>query len=524
MDRDSQIIRDRLTYLYPNKIVQALSLKDRPFYSVIYGYLKEKYPEVSIGEYIRSLGFEYIGKTTSYNVLGEFDFRSMHYLIGHYEDINQTVIAQLLGISRQRVSQRLNEATQGGRDWRVSLFTDEERIIVKSMVDEELFVFEYDDNSIAILTAAQIGPVFILRNTDSIRIHFDFDLETLQLLASKNRDRFSEVNYVHSHTFEKVNVGGQMVFREKSGKSSLNIKQYCSARGLDYGEYLRNLGIHPTIDGRVLTDEDWFDRLLPYVESDGVLRVPHQSGVQSGLAWRAKVLGMSGQEYAEMLGFQWRQRDFASEHEKRMLRYERLVKEQSFEGFVYLPSEEGLYRSLYSFLRGRNETLHIFLERIGLERLDKDEYQSRFGITGAILDKLKELQSTPQYEINPTARIMRNKKMVTLLKKLYDYHCQICGMDNPLVPRIEKDDGTYYCEVHHVTPLGTAEAASDIETLDHYSNAICLCSFHHSYVHYHQGGAFQISLDGNQIFLLSTLGEKLPIQINKHISFHIKEN
>ncbi|MEK3668686.1 HNH endonuclease [Paenibacillus sp. FSL R10-2771] len=182
------------------------------------------------------------------------------------------------------------------------------------------------------------------------------------------------------------------------------------------------------------------------------------------------------------------------------------------------------FHSLYSFLRGRNETLHIFLERIGLERLDKDEYQSRFGITGAILDKLKELQSTPQYEINPTARIMRNKKMVTLLKKLYDYHCQICGMDNPLVPRIEKDDGTYYCEVHHVTPLGTAEAASDIETLDHYSNAICLCSFHHSYVHYHKGGAFQISLDGNQIFLLSTLGEKLPIQINKHISFHIKEN
>jgi hypothetical protein len=523
MDRDSQIIRDRLTYLYPNKIVEGLSTKDRSFYGVIYGYLREEHPGVDMEEYIRSLGFDYKRGTTGYNVVGEFDVTSVHYLIDHFEDVNQTVIAQFLGISSQRVSQRLYESTQGGRDWRVSGLTDEERLIVQSMVEEDLFVFEYDDNSIAILTAAPKGPVFLHRNADSISFHFDFDLETLQLLASKDRDRFSEMNHVHRRVFEQVTVGGQMYFRPNSGENVLNIRQYCNRRGLDYEEYLKQLGIDPVIDGRTLTDEEWFDRLLPHVGSDGVLRVPHQSSVQTGLARRAREFGMSAQEYAEMLGFQWRQRDFPSEHQRRMVRYEERVRKQSFDGFVYLPTDGELYRALYYFLRGRNETIQTFLERIGLERLDKEEYQSRFGITGAILEKLKDLQSAPQNETGPAERIARNKKMVTLLKKLYDYHCQICGTDRPLIPRIEKDDGTYYCEVHHVTPLGTAETASDVETLDHYSNALCLCSYHHSYVHYHKGGYPEFIMDGNQICLLSVQGEKLPIRLNKHISLEIRD-
>lgn len=522
MDRESQIIRDRLTYLYPNKIVEGLSTKDRSFYSVIYGYLREKHTVVGMEEYIRSLGFDYIRRATGNNPMGEFDFASVRYLIDHFEDINQSVIAQFLGISRQRVSQRLSEATEGGRNWRVSGFTDDESYIVKSMIESDLFIFEYDDDSIAILTAAPEGPVFLHRNADSIRFHFDFDIETLQMLTSKDRHRFSKTDYAHRSVFEQVTIGGKMYFRPNTGESVLNIRNYCNGRGFSFEEYIEQLGIHPIVDGRTLTDEEWFDRLLPNVGSDGVLRVPHRSSIQTGLARRAREFEMSSQEYAEMLGFQWRQRDFASEHHRRLQRYEELVREQSFDGFVYLPTEEGLYRALYHFLRGRNETIQMFLERIGLERLDKEEYQSRFGITGAILEKLKDLQSAPPYQTGPAERLARNKKMVTLLKKLYDYHCQICGTDRPLIPRIEKEDGTYYCEVHHVTPLGTAETASDVETLDHYSNAICLCSYHHSYVHYHKGGYPEIIMDGNQFCFISVKGEKLPIRLNKHISFEIR--
>ncbi|MCD1257663.1 hypothetical protein B5M42_002265 [Paenibacillus athensensis] len=523
MDSDSQIIRDRLTYLYPNKIVDGLSGKDRSFYSVIYGYLKENHPGVGLEEYVRSLGFDYIRRSAGNNVVNDFDFASVHYLIENFEDINQTVIAQLIGISRQRVSQRLHEATQGGRDWRASGLTDEERLIIQIMIEEDLYVFEYDDNSIAILTASPKGPVFLHRNVESIRFHFDFDHEILQLLASKDRNRFSEVNHDHRRAFEQVSVVNQLYFRPTSNDSTLNIRYYCYNRGIEFEEYLEELGIHPIIDGRVLTDEDWFNRLLPYVGSDGVLRVPHRSSAQTGLARRAREFGMSAQEYAEILGFQWRHRDFASEHQRHLVRYEELIKEQSFDGFVYLPSDGGLYRALYHFLRGRYETIQTFLERIGLERLNKEEYRSRFGIAGAILEKLKELQSDSQYEIGSDERIARNKKMVTLLKKLYDYHCQICGTDLPLIPRIEKDDGTYYCEVHHVTPLGTAETAADVETLDHYLNALCLCSYHHSYVHYYKGGYSDIIIDGDQICLLSVHGEKLPLLLNKHINLEIRE-
>src|SRR4051794_16915669 len=129
MDRDSQIIRDQLMYLYPNKIVEGLSTKDRSFYGTIYGYLRDKHPGVGLEEYIRSLGFDYVRRATGNNAVGEFDFTSVHFLIDHFEDINQAVIAKFLGISRQRVFQRLSEATQGGQDWRVSELTDEERLI-----------------------------------------------------------------------------------------------------------------------------------------------------------------------------------------------------------------------------------------------------------------------------------------------------------------------------------------------------------------------------------------------------------
>ena len=523
MNHDSQFIREQLTYLYPNKIVEGLSTKDQSFYGTINGYIKEKHPGIGVEEYIRSLGFDYVrSRNTGHNIVGDFDYASVNFLINHFEDVNQTVIAKFLGISRQRVSQRLKEAKQVGQDWRVSGLNDEERLVLESMVQNDLFVYKEDDDRTAILTATPKGPVFLFRQAGSIRFHFDFDLETLQLLAANNRDRFNEINYAHRLVFEKVKVGGQVYFRPTTGESVLNVKQYCLGRELDYEVYIKQLGVYPVIDGRTLTDEDWFNRLLPHVESDGVLRVPHQSSVQTSLTRRAREFGMSSREYAEMLGFQWRHRDFVSEHQRRIERYEELVREQSFDGFVYLPSDGGLYRSLYYFLRGRKENIQTFLERIGLERLGKDEYQSRFGITGAILQKLKDLQSETQQETDLAKRIARNKKMVTLLKKLYDYNCQVCGMNHPLIPRIEKDDGTYYCEVHHLIPLGTAETASDVETLDHYSNAICLCSYHHSYVHYHKGGYPEIIFDGKQICLLSTHGEKLPLRLNKHISLEIR--
>lgn len=516
MDRDSQIIHDRLMYLYPNKVVKGLSTKDRSYYGMIYGYLREHYPEQSMEQYIRSLGFDYVGR--QFTVLGEFDYASAHYLIEHYEDTNQTVLGKLLGITRARVSQRLQEATTGVTNWKVTELTEEERSIVKSMCDGELFYYE-DDGSIAILTGSSQGPVFLHRNSESVRFHFTLDDETLSWLRPKDRDQMSSMNYAHRRMYEIVKIGGQNYFRTKSKNvETLNIKQYCNIRSLDYENYLKWIGVYPLIDRKSITDEEWFERLLAHVEDDGVLRVPHGSSDQTGLSRRAREFGMNAQEYAEMLGFQWRRRDYASEHQKHLAMYKESVLKQSFGGYVYLATDGTLYRSLYNFLRSRSESIQTFLDRLGLERLDKEEYQSRLGLGGAILDKLKELQAVHQMEADWAERIARNKKMVVLLKKLYEYHCQICGEEKPQIPRIEKNDGTFYCEVHHITPLGTAETKSDIETLDHYSNALCLCSYHHSFVHYHKGGFSEMIFDQNEFYLVSSQGEKLPILMNKHIS------
>jgi predicted transcriptional regulator len=516
MDRDSQIIQDRLMYLFPNKVVKGLSTKDRSFYGMIYGYIRENYSEQSMEQYIRSLGFDYVGR--QFTVLGEFDYASAHYLIEHYEDTNQSDLGKLLGITRARVSQRLQENTTDGTNWKVTGLTEEERFIAQRMVEGELFYYE-DDGSIAILTGSSQGPVFLHRNAEAVRFHFTFDNETLSWLRSKDRDQMSSMNYAHRRMYEKVTIGGKTYFRTNSKKvETLNIKQYCSKRSLDYEDYLKRIGVTPLTDGKTITDEEWFDRLVAHVEDDGVLRIPHRSSDQTGLSRSAREFGMNAQEYAEMLGFQWRRRDYASEHYKRLVMYEELVLEQSFGGYVYLATDGTLYRSLYYFLRSRSESIQTFLDRLGLERLDKEEYQSRLGLGGAILNKLEELQAVHQTEADLAERIVRNKKMVMLLKKLYEYHCQICGDNKPQIPRIQKNDGTFYCEVHHITPLGTAEAESDIETLDHYSNALCLCSYHHSFVHYYKGGFPELVLDKNQFYLVSGQGEKLPILMNKHIS------
>ncbi|MFC3748716.1 HNH endonuclease [Paenibacillus sp. GCM10012306] len=516
MDRDSQIVHDRLMYLFPNKVVKGLSTKDRSYYGMIYGYIQENFPEQSMEQYIRSLGFDYVGR--QFTVLGEFDYSSAHYLVEHYDDINRSDLGKLLGMSRGRVSQRLQEATAGGADWKVTRLTEEERFIMKIMVEGELFYYE-DDGNKAFLTGSSEGPVFLHRNEESVRFHFTFDDETLSWLRSKNRDRMDSKNYAHRRMYEKVTIGGQTYFRTKPKKvETLNVKQYCRIRSLDYENYLKQIEVYPLTDRKTITDEEWFERLLAHVDDDGVLRVPHGSSDQTGLSRRAREFGMNAQEYAEMLGFQWRRRDYASEHQKRLAMYEESILEQSFGGYVYLATDGTLYRSLYYFLRSRSESIQTFLNRLGLERLDKEEYQSRLGLGGALLDKLKELQAVNQNEADWAECIARNRKMVVLLKKLYEYHCQICGEEKPQIPRIEKNDGTFYCEVHHITPLGTAETKSDIETLDHYSNALCLCSYHHSFVHYHKGGFSKMIFDQNELYLVSSQGEKLPILMNKHIS------
>jgi hypothetical protein len=69
-------------------------------------------------------------------------------------------------------------------------------------------------------------------------------------------------------------------------------------------------------------------------------------------------------------------------------------------------------------------------------------------------------------------RIPRDTELVLRLKRLYLFHCQIC------ITRLELVSG-YYCEAHHLKPLGSPHNGPDIE-----GNIIIVCPNHHVLLDY----------------------------------------
>jgi predicted restriction endonuclease len=61
-------------------------------------------------------------------------------------------------------------------------------------------------------------------------------------------------------------------------------------------------------------------------------------------------------------------------------------------------------------------------------------------------------------------RIIRDTKLATEIKELYNYICQLCGYC------IEFEDGRRYAEAHHVKPLGSPHNGHDSQ-----DNILCLC-------------------------------------------------
>lgn len=80
----------------------------------------------------------------------------------------------------------------------------------------------------------------------------------------------------------------------------------------------------------------------------------------------------------------------------------------------------------------------------------------------------RRIGSSPQRVELALNRVVRDTKLVRLLKELYANSCQICG-ESLLLP-----GGRYYSEGHHVKPLGQPHNGPDIA-----SNLLILCPNHH---------------------------------------------
>lgn len=116
-------------------------------------------------------------------------------------------------------------------------------------------------------------------------------------------------------------------------------------------------------------------------------------------------------------------------------------------------------------------------------------------------------------------RLVRDSKIVIELKELYNYKCQICGL------QIKINANSYYIEVHHLKPLGFPHNGPDEK-----SNLIVLCPNHHICFDY---ATMAINPDTNEIesFLdsqnsITKLDQLLhsinPIYINYHYNLYLQ--
>lgn len=81
-------------------------------------------------------------------------------------------------------------------------------------------------------------------------------------------------------------------------------------------------------------------------------------------------------------------------------------------------------------------------------------------------------QMKPQKQSRLVQALERNRKVAALIKKKYNYQCQICGY-----PGFEQRDGKLYAEAHHKEAL--CDLGRDIP-----SNMICVCPMCHAVLHY----------------------------------------
>jgi len=95
------------------------------------------------------------------------------------------------------------------------------------------------------------------------------------------------------------------------------------------------------------------------------------------------------------------------------------------------------------------------------------------------------------------SRLVRDSAMVAALKRKYSYRCQLCDA------RLELPSG-FYCEAHHIRPLGEPHNGPDTE-----SNLIIVCPNHHVLFDY---GAIRLSTEH-----LVTIAHRIdPLHIEYH--------
>lgn len=120
--------------------------------------------------------------------------------------------------------------------------------------------------------------------------------------------------------------------------------------------------------------------------------------------------------------------------------------------------------------------------------------------TSILLQELIDNKTKPEIVSRVMNVRQRNTTLVRKLKKLYNGKCQISGETYTF----KKEDGEYYCELHHLIPLGE-------DGSDSYANAIIVSPLIHRMLHYAKVSDIDLNKIEDGKLIITINGEEYTI-------------
>lgn len=307
-----------------------------------------------------------------------------------------------------------------------------------------------------------------------------------------------------------------------------NIKLYdkaCKKHAMNHDEYAQFLGYNGYLAKREINIDRRFIEFFEDNMIDGEVYISSDQSNQWIRTFAGRN-GMSIDEFVEFYGYKKAGRGKYSTLKEYVKQEKNKFKEElaqiAINGEVHVQGK--LYQRLNIFAKKNEMTLDELIEELGFRRKKGSKIvfisQSEKIIKNDLDELEKDIQNALSCERDlletkdrQSQLIVRNKNLVLRLKKIYGYKCQLCS-EEEWMP-IQKDDGTFYSEVHHIIPL--ADGENEDESLDKLENMIVLCPNHHKLLHFHKGGYQQIVRKDEALYFKNDSDEMIKIINNYHL-------
>lgn len=474
---------------------------------------------ITIKEYVESLGYKYVKKDKKQSKL---DYEVAKILKNNF-NFTFDEIGKIVGVSKQWVEDVIRRDKKTSISWQTNDLSNV-MVVFEFMIKNH--IFEYCANDVSYIFRHNSDHEFCFVWYDELKqncaFREDIPQELYDLITKEKMDTYFSEDYDVLNEIYIVN-------RLKKPYIKIdNIKLYdkaCKKHAMNHDEYAQFLGYNGYLAKREINIDRRFIEFFEDNMIDGEVYISSDQSNQWIRTFAGRN-GMSIDEFVEFYGYKKAGRGKYSTLKEYVKQEKNKFKEElaqiAINGEVHVQGK--LYQRLNIFAKKNGMTLDELIEELGFRRKKGSKIASIPQSEKIIKNDLDELEKDIQNALScerdlletkdrQSQLIVRNKNLVLRLKKIYGYKCQLCS-EEEWMP-IQKDDGTFYSEVHHIIPL--ADGENEDESLDKLENMIVLCPNHHKLLHFHKGGYQQIVRKDEALYFKNDSDEMIKIINNYHL-------